>query len=90
MNVLFSGSDNWYPAIIGSKAVILRQSSGILLVNAHAWYVVVVDQFTTVYLLTPTPKFIQNQYNYTINYLYTGDVMLANGTSIVNGNLPYH
>ena len=22
MNVLFSGGDNWYPAIIGSKAVL--------------------------------------------------------------------
>ena len=25
MNVLFSGGDNWYPAIIGSKAVLITE-----------------------------------------------------------------
>ena len=43
--------------------------------------IVVVDQFTPVYLFMPTPKFIQNQHNYTIHdqfddYLLCGKHLL--------------
>ena len=35
MNVLFSGGDNWYPAIIGSKAVTTKHSKLILCVQVE-------------------------------------------------------
>ena len=51
------------------KQLLLKPRFGSIYVRSRKWIcVVVVDQFTPVYLFTPTPKFIQNNHSLTINY----------------------